>query len=136
MVSVMRVNDIRNKCYPEGKKDMDRIVSLWVYYVIRPASFYATYVAVRARLSPNQATLIGLIVGAISIAMAYMGNMFFAALLLNFFAILDCVDGNLARLSCPSKAGEYYDAVSGDLINFIFPPVFFKCTKGWPFRFS
>jgi len=121
----MRVNEIRDKCYPQGKKDLDRMVSLWLYYVIRPASFYATYLSIHARLSANQATLVGLVVGIISLVMAYGGNMLYAALFLNLFAIVDCVDGNLARLGQPTKVGEYFDAVSGDIINYGFPPIFF-----------
>jgi len=120
----MRFNEIRDKSYPQSKRSIDKNVSFWLYYLIRPASFYPTYLAYHACLSANQATLIGFIFGIISLAMAYAGNMFYAALFLNVFAIIDCVDGNLARLGRTSKLGEYFDAVSGDIINYVFLPIF------------
>ena len=120
----MNLVDIKEKCYSTNKKDIDRVVNLWIYFVARPLSFYVTYLAVNARISANQATLIGFMVGIVSLYMAYIGNFFFAALLLNIFAVIDCVDGNLARLGQPTKLGEYLDAVSGDVINYSFFPIF------------
>jgi phosphatidylglycerophosphate synthase len=122
--SLVRIVDIKEKCYPKNKKDIDRVVNLWIYFVIRPASFYATYFAVNARISANQATLIGFMAGIVSLYMAYIGNFFFAAVFLNMFAVLDCVDGNIARLGKPTKRGEYFDAVSGDVISCSFFPIF------------
>lgn len=116
----MLLSEIKKYCYPEHKKEKDLQVSLWLYFVIRPASFYFTYIALKVKIGPNHATFIGFIIGLVSLILAGNGNYFLAALFLNIFAIIDCVDGNLARLKKPSKLGEYFDAISGDIINFGF----------------
>ena len=125
MNKTISFEDLKHKCYPSEKRALDLQVSFWVYYFIRPISFYFTYIAFFLRVLPNQATLIGFIIGLFSILFAYQSNFLYTALALNLFAVLDCVDGNLARLGIPSKRGEYYDAVSGDIVNYLFPLVFF-----------
>ena len=120
----MFIEEIKKKCYPQNKKEQDFRVSLWVFYFIRPISFYLTFAAYRLKINPNQATFIGLFFGLIAILFAFESYFICAAIFLNIFAIIDCIDGNLARLGNPSKKGEYYDAFFGDLVNFSFPVIF------------
>jgi len=121
---LMSVDEIRLKCYDKNKSNIDKKVSVWLYYFIRPASFYLTAWLYRLKISADQATLLGFFVGLISLFLAYSGQFIYSALLLNLFYVIDCVDGNLARLGTPTKVGEYLDAISGDVINFAFPPLF------------
>ena len=120
----MNLSDIKIKSFPGSKRHVEKKVSLWMYFIIRPASFYPTCLAYNLNISANQATLFGFFCGMTSIMMAYQGYMFLAALFLNIFAIIDCVDGNLARLRESTKVGEYLDAVSGDIIYYTFLPIF------------
>ena len=120
----MRYTEMIDKCYPASKKSIDRNVSLWLGFFIRPISFAVTYVFMLAGISANQATFIGFLVGATSVILAAKGFFFAAALLLNLFLVLDCVDGNPARLSRPNAKGEYYDSIAGDFVNYVFPFVF------------
>ncbi|MDC3328446.1 CDP-alcohol phosphatidyltransferase family protein [Pseudomonadales bacterium] len=120
----MKFKEMIQVCYPENKKITDRNVSVWVSFVVRPLSFYLTYAAYRLGVSANQATLVGLLVGILSVASVVVGIPVLGALLLNFFLVLDCVDGNLARLGHPSKVGEFYDALVGDFVNYSFPVAF------------
>ena len=70
------------------------------------------------------ATLIGFLIGLAAIIESTKGNFLISALLLNLFAVFDCVDGNLARLTKSSKKGEFYDAIAGDIVNYLYPIVF------------
>lgn len=120
----MTFTEVKYQCYPEEKKLFDKNVSLWLYFFIRPASFYPTYLAYRMNISANQTTFVALLIGIASIILAYEGYMLVASLFLNIFAVLDCVDGNLARLRKPTKLGEFLDAISGDIVTYTFVPVF------------
>ena len=120
----MRYTEMITRCYPDDKKNMDRVVSLWLSFVVRPISFLFTYLFWLCRITANQATFIGFLVGLVAICMAAYGEFIMAAAFLNLFWIVDCVDGNLARLSSSSSNGEFFDAVVGDVINYLFPFVF------------
>ena len=90
---------------------------LWTRFVLRPISFPVSWAALRMGLSP---AFISYFSALVSIA----GGILFAwpvsclagigIILLNFFSVLDCVDGNMARVS--GKAGPWggwADAASG-----------------------
>ena len=77
------------------------------------------------RITPNAITMFSLIVGFVAIFLFSKANeyMFFAgALMLEFYYILDCVDGQLARVKklC-SKEGAFLDY----LLNYIVHPMVF-----------
>lgn len=90
---------------------------LWTRFVLRPLSFPVSWAALRMGFSP---AFISYFSAVVSIA----GGILFAwpsrlaagigVILFNFFAVLDCVDGNMARVS--GKAGPWggwADAVTG-----------------------
>jgi len=112
-------NNIRSS-YGVDKKSQDR-QDLWLYYVVRRISFYPTWLFLKLGISANQATYISMIVGAIGCGFLALGNYgikIIGALLVNFWIILDCVDGNIARFKKTfSKYGEFVDALSGYLMN-------------------
>ena len=123
-MSNINIRQLKEKCYSQEKKATDRLVSLWLFYFTRPASFPLTYLALKLKISPNMATLIGFLIGLAAIIESTRGNFLISALLLNLFGIFDCVDGNLARLSKSSNKGEFYDAIAGDIVNYLYPIVF------------
>ncbi len=108
--------------YPPDKRRWDRTYP-WIYYGARPLSFVLTWIALRIRLTPNQVTLLSFIVGVGAfVSMAWgdaglvAGSCLFA--LLN---ILDCVDGNLARMRREdSPLGKFYDAAVGLIFYLVY----------------
>lgn len=108
--------------YDKKRQFFDRIVSLWVYYVTRPVSFYLTPFFIISKVSANFTTFLGFLIGLVSLGYSIFGNFIQSAIFYNFFLIFDSIDGNIARLTNPTKVGEYYDAVTGDIINFLFIP--------------
>ena len=106
--------------YSQEKQISDKIVSLWLYHVLRPLSFFLTPIFLKLHISANFATFIGVIIGVFSIIASASGYLLTGSLLYNLFHIIDCVDGNIARIKESSKKGEYYDAISGDFVNYLF----------------
>ena len=132
---------------PQEKIKQD---GLWTRLVLRPVSFPVTWAALRMGLSPA-------FVSYFSGILAIIGGIFFAwpsiqidlpipvypvlagigIILLNIFSILDCVDGNMARVT--GKAGPWggwADAVMGFIA---YTSVFFSTglylfwkTNWWP----
>jgi len=108
--------------YDDERKFYDKLVSLWVYYVTRPISIAFTPIFTKLNVSANQTTVIGFIFGLVSLMLAAYGASINAAVFYNIFLIFDSIDGNIARLSQPSKRGELLDAITGDITNFLFVP--------------
>lgn len=94
----------------------------WTRYVIRPVSQPVTWLAMRIGLSANQATAVFLgagLAGSVLLASGDRALAFFGAALLNVAALLDAVDGNIARTtrSAEGPVGEWYDAVAGYAVH-------------------
>ena len=107
------VEDIRSK-FPEGKKDFEKY-NLWVRPVVRPSSYYLTWLFLRLDISANQITYFSLMIGTIGCLLLASGTykvMIIGALLINFYDFLDSVDGNIARCTntC-TKYGAFLDGV-------------------------
>ncbi|MCL2186027.1 MAG: CDP-alcohol phosphatidyltransferase family protein [Treponema sp.] len=90
---------------------------LWTRFVLRPLSFPVSWLALCMRLSPS---FISYFSGLLAIAGGVLFALpdFFLAgigiIILNIFSVLDCVDGNMARVT--GKAGpwgSWADAVMG-----------------------
>ena len=114
------------------KYDMDGIIkslpekkekgsSFWAKLFVRRLSFYVTYIFINLGLSANSVSVISgivAIVGCISLSINSHEYRVLGVFLINFWLVLDCVDGNIAR--CKGKTslmGEFYDAVSGYMIS-------------------
>ena len=107
------VEDIRSK-FPEEKKNFEKY-NLWVRPVVRPSSYYLTWLFLRLGISANQITYLSLMIGTIGCMLLASGTykvMIIGALLINFYDFLDSVDGNMARCTntC-SKYGAFLDGV-------------------------
>lgn len=99
---------------PEKKNSKS---SLWVKLIVRKVSFLVTYLFINAGCSAWAASII-------SVLVALAGSFCFAAdntvcriigvCLIEFWLVLDCVDGNIARVKkTSSEMGEFVDALSG-----------------------
>lgn len=89
------------------------------YLLARPLSRPVTRALARLGASPNGVTLVGLGVGVATGAVAALGG-YWASLgaALLFFAglLLDCVDGDLARVTLrTSRLGQWLDTITDDL---------------------
>ena len=113
-VKNMTINDIRSK-FPQEKRRLDRD-NPWLYFVVRPISFYPTWLFLKLGISANQTTYIGLIIGVIGCVFLAFGSYWAAivgAVLTNIAYLFDVIDGNIARYtnSC-SKYGHYIDGIA------------------------
>ncbi len=85
------------------------------YYLMRPLARVFTSAVLNTRVSPNQATLAALACGLAAASCAALGSAPLALLAGLFYwmgGVLDCVDGELARLRLQSsKIGEWLDSM-------------------------
>ena len=116
---MMTYQEIYNKCVPVAKRDTDKL-NVWLYYVVRPLSIVATKPLMNTRITPTTVTALSMIttlIGFILVSCASTLGWRIAGWF-GFFlwALLDCVDGNIARCKdqC-SKRGELWDAAGGYL---------------------
>ena len=98
----------------------------WVdYHIVRPISYYMTLLFARFDVHPNTVTIWSMVVGAASCLFFASGCFYYngvTGLLMNLFGIallimadlLDCTDGQLARLTGKkSRLGRILDGVAG-----------------------
>ncbi|MGV7220863.1 MAG: CDP-alcohol phosphatidyltransferase family protein [Nitrospinales bacterium] len=111
-----------NRLLCEYKSHYSQLMDIWFnsYFSI-PISSYL----LKVPITPNQITLFGLVIGAISGWCFSIGNYWgglCGGILLVFTAIWDCCDGDVARLKfMESDFGEYLDTLCDNIINiFIF----------------
>lgn len=91
--------------------------SLWVQLWVRKASFPVTYLFINAGWSANMVSVLSWIVifaAAVLLSIDHFGCMLFGVILTNFWLVLDCVDGNIARVKkVKTFMGDFFDAVAG-----------------------
>jgi phosphatidylglycerophosphate synthase len=84
----------------------------------RPFGRYLSKILVRAPFSPNQVSIVSTLVGILSGWFFARGYFISGALLLQFSAIIDCVDGDLARvLYKESRLGKWLDLVGDQFVH-------------------
>lgn len=90
-------------------------------YVNRKASAVLTRMFLALRLSPNAVTMISIVIGLMSAAAFAFGNYaagILGALLFQLSAIVDCSDGEVARLTfSESKSGEQIDLLGDNVVH-------------------
>jgi len=91
--------------------------SLWVQLWVRKASFSFTYLFINTGWTANMVSVLSWIVifvAAILLSVNSFWCMLAGVVLTNFWLVLDCVDGNIARVKkVKTFMGDYYDAVAG-----------------------
>ncbi len=97
--------------------EKDRLDSLWLRFVLRKLSFPVTWVFIRLGFSANYVSYLSMLVvfgGTILMSIDDYFARMLGAFLFNFWVLLDCVDGNIARVKQQVNAyGEFADAMSG-----------------------
>ncbi len=101
-------------------KNKSSVSSFWVKTVARPLSFLFTYLFVNIGFSANFVSVLSGIVafvGCVLLSIPNFGCMIAGVALINFWIVLDCVDGNIARTTKVStRMGEFFDAAYGYII--------------------
>jgi len=96
-------------------------------YVTHKISIRIVKLLLHSRITPNQITLLSIVVGIISSIVFASGLpicFFIGALILELYYVLDAVDGQLARCKkLSSMTGGYFDYIS----NYIVPSCVFFC---------
>lgn len=120
-----------NEAYPDSKKSQDRLVSPYIYWVLRPVSFGLSRWLVNLGISAMQCTAVSalvlvagmfLMMGGPATGLSPYISMLLGALLVNVYLYLDVVDGNMARISgSSSSAGELADSIVNVLAGFAVP---------------
>lgn len=91
--------------------------SLWVQLWVRKASFPVTYIFINTGWTANMVSVLSWIVifgAAVLLSVNNFGCMLAGVILTNFWLVLDCVDGNIARVKkVKTFMGDFYDAVAG-----------------------
>jgi phosphatidylglycerophosphate synthase len=87
-------------------------------FLNRPLGRYLSKILVHTRFSPNQVSIVSTLIGILSGCLFAAENFFFGALLLQLSAIIDCVDGELARvLFKESCFGKWLDLAGDQVVH-------------------
>jgi len=118
----LTIADIRT-LLPKEKKAMERN-ELWGHWVFRPVSYYPTWLFLKLGISANGATIMSFILGLIGCALLAFSNyigIIIGAVLINLWALLDFVDGNIARyFGSGTKCGAFIDNANGLIVSSLF----------------
>lgn len=91
--------------------------SLWVQLWVRKASFPITYLFINTGWTANMVSILSWVVVFFAAVLLCINNfwcMFVGTILTNFWLVLDCVDGNIARCKKQkSFMGDFFDAIAG-----------------------
>lgn len=106
-------NDLTSS-YTKKKRQMS---SLWARIFSRPVSFVITYFLINLGMEANTVSILSILCALTSCVFISINSTVFRIIGVALFAlwhVLDCVDGNIARVKKESSVrGEYVDAVSG-----------------------
>lgn len=108
------IREIKALYLPEQRRSEKN--NLWGYYVLRKVSYYPTWLLLKVGVSSaNKVSWSSVAVGLVGCILLALGNynlMIMGALLINFWALLDYVDGHIARYNNSSSAyGAFTDAL-------------------------
>lgn len=113
------------KCY-EDSPDTDFYKYSLARLVFRPLSFYFALLAIKLKISPNQITFISwiaVLLGCFNYAFQIVTIEYFSFCMIMLWALLDYVDGSMARFLClRSDFGHFIDIV-GAYFLFAFLPL-------------
>lgn len=106
------MRDITASYTPEKRKK----TSIWARIFSRPLSFLLTYVLINLGFTANAVSILSIIEAMIACSFLIIGGKFliWGIILFLLWDVLDCTDGNIARVKGTSSlVGEYMDAISG-----------------------
>jgi phosphatidylglycerophosphate synthase len=85
----------------------------------RPVGRLLSKLLVHTRVSPNQVSVVSILIGVASAPFIARGDFIVGALLLQLCAVVDCVDGDLARaLFKQSPLGKWLDLGGDQVVHF------------------
>lgn len=91
------------------------------YFLVRPLSFYLTYLVLKVTQNPAIVAFFGFIlgmVGCLFLAGSCLWSIWPGILLIALYSISDAIDGNIARTTGNvTLFGRYLDGILGDLID-------------------
>ena len=88
------------------------------YYLYQPLAFFILRFIKKSNITPNQITLVSLIFGILAAICLYLNLKILSFFMLQISFILDCLDGQLARLkSLSSKLGMWLDNLSDRIVE-------------------
>ena len=101
-------------------KSKSSVSSFWVKLVARPLSFPLTWLFANCNVSANAVSVLSGIVsviGCVLLSLPFRWSAITGIILINLWIVLDCVDGNVARVTKKSsRMGEFFDATYGYII--------------------
>ena len=107
------LRDLRSSL-PAKKNRSD---SYWTRWVLRPLSYPISWVFLQWGWSANAVSYLSAIIailGGLLLSLPYFRFQVLGAILLNLFAVLDCADGNVARVTRTTGPwGAWADALGG-----------------------
>lgn len=102
------------------KKDWERQFPI-NYFVVRPFSFYLTYLVLRVTENPARVAFFGFVLGIIGcflLAGSFIWSIWPGIIFICLYSISDAVDGNVARTTQNvTLFGKYLDGLLGELID-------------------
>lgn len=109
------IKEIRKELKKEGDEYTMR-------FLVRPLSFPLSFFLIRyTNITPNQISIIAFITAVVGSLFFFQGgytNQAIGAILSMIYIILDCVDGNIARVKkCKSLMGRWLDGMGGFIIT-------------------
>ena len=113
----MTLKEIYNVCVPPAKAKTDKLIP-WLYFVIRPLSILFTKPILKTSITPVQVTFVSMLATLVGFALLGFGQSIemriYGWLCFFVWAVLDCVDGNVARCKgLASERGALWDATGG-----------------------
>ncbi len=97
--------------------EKNRADSIWTRYILRPVSIPVAWIFMRFGISANAVSYLSALLCVVAGILYASGDAVLAvtgAFLFNFFAVLDCADGNIARTAATTGSyGGWADALGG-----------------------
>jgi len=97
--------------------EKNRADAYWTRWVLRPLSYPVSWLFLRWGWSANAVSYLSAgvaLLGGVFLSLPYLRFQVLGAVLLNFFAVLDCADGNIARVTeTTGPWGAWADALGG-----------------------
>jgi phosphatidylglycerophosphate synthase len=98
-----------NIMYPIDKAEDEKIINPFMFYILRPLSFRASYILTRLKVSASSVSIFSFFVVLIGGILLFYTPLV-AASFIFFYQYLDVIDGNIARLTkTTSKYGSFLD---------------------------
>ena len=129
----VKYRDILNG-YTTEKQESDRSSHVFLFYIYRPISFPFTWLAFIFGFSANSITFASFLLTLVIPPLMISNLVFYkiiGAVAMFFFLVLDCVDGNIARVQkSDSQYGHVLDAITGFIFwIFIYASLGFSASK-------